>query len=74
MTEGNETRHMYLIETGILSLQTTVEKANVSVANIDKSLMPLFQKLKPLTHLQVFERGDLIRDRGSGVRVRNTVQ
>lgn len=67
MTEGSEMGHMYLVETGILSLQTVVDKSSISPAHIDKPLLPLFQKLKPVTQLQVFERGELTRNWGSGV-------
>ena len=57
VTEGQDSSHMYLIETGILSLQTTIEKSKLTPNSIDFQLLPYFNKKEEKTKLQVFEKG-----------------
>lgn len=72
VSEGTSTSHMYLIETGMLSLQVNIDKDKLETSSIESELKPLFKQLSPKTRLQVFEKGELKRNRRSYLRIRNS--
>lgn len=61
--EGIPTEHLFLIESGLVSLQVAIEKSKINSQDIEKPLLPFLKKLPEKLTLQVYEKGCFIRNR-----------